>query len=103
MEGFVEAAKVGELAPGAMKLVEVADERVVLINVDGNLYAISDVCTHSECPLSEGSLEGNVLECDCHGSQFNVMTGEVEAGPAIEPVPTYAVTIDGDNVLVGPA
>ena len=103
MEGFVEAAKVGELSAGEMKLVEVADERVVLINVDGNLYAISDTCTHAECPLSEGSLEGNVLECDCHGSQFNVMTGEVESGPAIEPVPTYAVNIEGDTVLIGPA
>ena len=82
---------VGELPPGEMKLVEVGDERKVLINVDGDLYAISDVCTHRECPLSEGSLEGAVLECGCHGSQFNVGTGAVEQGPARNPVPTYAL------------
>ena len=102
MEDFVQAAKVGELAPGEMKLVEAEDEMILLINVDGDLYAISDTCTHQECSLSEGELEGDMLECSCHGSQFIVRTGAVESGPALEPVPTYAVRIDGDNVLIGP-
>lgn len=101
MKGFVQAAKVGELTPGKMMLVEAGDERIVLINVDGEFYAISDTCTHRQCPLSEGSLEGDVLECSCHGSQFNVRTGAVEGPPARNPVPTYAVRIEGDTVLVG--
>lgn len=102
MDKFVEAARVGELAPGDMKLVEVGEERLVLFNVDGSFYAISDTCTHAECPLSEGYLEGDMLECSCHGSQFNVRTGAVQGGPALEPVSTYAVRIEGNRVLVGP-
>ena len=103
MAEFVQAAKVGELAPGDMKLVEVADWDVVLLNVEGELYALDSTCTHAGCDLSNGNLEGDILECICHGSKFNVKTGAVERPPAAEPVPTYAVRIEGDDVLVGPA
>ena len=103
MDSFVNAAKVGELAPGDMKLVDVGENEAVLINVDGDLYAISDLCTHRDCPLSEGSLEGDVIECGCHGSRFNVRTGAVEEGPATEAVPVYIVKIEGGDILVGPA
>ena len=99
---FVESAKVEELAPGEMKLVEVGEERFVLFNIDGEFYAISDVCTHRQCSLSEGSLDGDVLECLCHGSQFNVRTGAVENPPARTPVPSYSVRIEGDAVCIGP-
>ncbi len=103
MEGFVRAAKVGELAPGKMKLVDTGDEAVVLINIGGELYAIDNECTHAACDLADGTLDGDALECDCHGSRFNVKTGAVENPPALDPVATYAVRIEGDDVLVGPA
>ena len=100
MVGFVQAAKVGELAPGEMKLVEAETRAVVLINVDGELYAIDNECTHAACDLAYGRLDGESLECDCHGSRFNVRTGAVENPPAIDDVPTYAIRIEGDDVLV---
>ena len=103
MPGFVKAAKVGELGPGDMKLVEAGDRVLVLINVEGVLYALDNECTHQGCDLADGELEGNILECSCHGSRFNVMTGAVENPPAEEPVQTYAVRIEGEDVLVGPA
>ena len=103
MEGFVQAAKVGELAPGEMKLVETGDEMLVLINVGGELYAIDNECTHAACDLADGSLDGDVLECDCHGSRFNVKTGAVENPPALDPVATYAVRVEGNDILIGPA
>ncbi len=103
VNGFTEVAKVGEILIGAMKLVQVEYEMIIVANVEGNLYAFSDTCTHAECALSEGSLSGDLVECGCHGSQFNVKTGAVESGPAIEPVPTYAVRVEGGRVLVGPA
>ena len=103
MEGFVQAAKVGELAPGDMKLVQTDDESIALVNVDGNYYAIGDLCTHMECSRSDGDLEGDMVECPCHGSQFNVQTGAVADGPAMDPVPTYAVRIEGEDILIGPA
>ena len=103
MAEFVQAAKAGELAPGEMKLVEAGDRAIVLLNVDGGFYALDNECTHAGCDLADGELEGNTLECPCHGSRFNVMTGAVENPPAVEPVPTYPVRIEGDDVLVGPA
>jgi len=96
----IEVAKVGELASGDIKLVEADGKMIVLLNVEGDLYAIDDECTHTACSLSDGSLENDVIECNCHGSQFNVKTGDVQAGPADEPVPTYPVQVDGDTVYV---
>ena len=102
MENFVQAAKVGELAPGEMKLVEVGNESLVLINVQGELYAINNECTHAACDLADGNLDGDTVECNCHGSRFNVKSGAVENPPAFDPVQTYTVRIEGDNVLLGP-
>ena len=103
MDNRVEAGKVDELGAGEMKVVEAGDRTVVLLNVDGELYAIDDECAHQGCPLSEGYLEGEVLECSCHGSMYNVKTGEVVEGPAEGPVPSYPVQIEGETVYVGPA
>ncbi|MQF48842.1 non-heme iron oxygenase ferredoxin subunit [SAR202 cluster bacterium AC-647-N09_OGT_505m] len=83
-------------------LVEVEDERILLANVGGQYYAVTDLCTHAECPLSDGDLDGEVLKCPCHGSQFDVRTGEVVAPPADEPLTLYAVRVEGDDILVGP-
>ncbi len=101
MEGFVKVAATADLPSGELMLVEVEDERVVLANVGGQYYALADACTHAECPLSDGELEGEVLECPCHGSQFDVRTGEVDSPPANEPLTRYAVRIEGDDILVG--
>ncbi len=101
MAEFVQAAKVGELAPGEMKVIEAGDQAIVLVNVDGKLYALDNECTHAGCDLADGELDENTLECSCHGSRFNVVTGAVENPPADEPVPTYAVNIEGDDVLIG--
>ena len=103
MEGFMEAAKLGELEPGDIKLVEIGDERIALANLEGTYYAFGDLCTHMDCSLSDGTLEGEAVECPCHGSQFSVKTGAVEDGPAQDPIPVYTVRIDGERILVGPA
>ena len=103
MEDFVKVAQSGELIPGATKLVEVDDEQIVLANLDGTVVAFTNVCTHAGCDLAEGQLEGEELECECHGSRFSVRTGAVLNGPAIEPLTLYSVRIEGDDLLVGPA
>ena len=102
MEGFVKVAVTADLPSGDLMLVEVEDERIVLANVGGQYYALADACTHAECPLSDGQLEGEVLECPCHGSQFDVRTGAVVSPPADEPMTRYAVRIEGNDILVGP-
>ena len=101
--GFVKVADVGELAPGDMKVVERGPDQVLLVNVDGTIYAVDDICSHAYASLSEGDLAGEEIECPLHGSAFNVVTGEVQTPPADENVRTFEVRIDGQDVLLGAA
>lgn len=66
----------------------------------GELHAISDVCSHGAVSLSEGEVEGCLIECWLHGSTFDLRTGQPTALPAIRPVPVYPVSVDGERVLV---
>lgn len=101
MSEFIKVAQVSDLAPGEKMLVEYEDEDVGLFNIEGEFYAISDVCTHDDGPLVEGKLDGECIICPRHGAKFNVKTGE-ETMPAFSPVPLYEVKIDGDDVLIAP-
>ena len=73
---------------------------IVVINVDGEFYAVEDVCTHDGGPLGEGKLEGCQLVCPRHGARFDVRTGAALTMPAFEPAPTYEVRVEGDDVLM---
>lgn len=91
---------VGDLADGTMRRFEVGGKAIALVNLNGRVYAIGDVCTHLRCPLSEGELDGDLVVCPCHGSMFDVPTGEVRGGPAIDPVPSYPVTVEGGEIRI---
>ena len=101
-EGFVKVAEVGDLTPGDMKMVKVGNEEVLLVNVDGDIHACDDICTHSYASLSEGDLSGTDIECPLHGALFNVTTGEVITPPAAQALRVFQVRIDGQDILVGP-
>ena len=101
--GFVKVAETGELAPGKMRSVRLGEEEVMLVNVDGNYYAISDTCSHRGGTLSEGDLDGEQIECPLHGATFNVVSGEALSLPAREGVQAYEVRISGNDILLGPA
>jgi nitrite reductase/ring-hydroxylating ferredoxin subunit len=73
--GFVEIGKASEISDGKMKHVEVDGKEVLIANVGGNFYAVSDRCGHSNASLSKGILTGNIVTCPLHGAQFNVTTG----------------------------
>jgi 3-phenylpropionate/trans-cinnamate dioxygenase ferredoxin subunit len=73
---------------------------IAVANVEGTFYALSDICTHRGCSLSEGELDGTTLECICHGSRFDVSTGAVLRGPAERSVQVYAVRVQGDALVV---
>jgi 3-phenylpropionate/trans-cinnamate dioxygenase ferredoxin subunit len=100
LDGFVAVAKASELPSGQMKWVAVDRERIVLANVDGAFYALSDVCGHRNAPLSRGKLQGYLIECPLHFAQFDVRTGELVNGPVSTAVPTYEVLVEGDTVYV---
>lgn len=97
---FVKVAKLSEIAPGQVKPFEVGDEDVALCNVDGQVYAVANVCTHDDGPLGEGYLLDDAIECPRHGARFNVRTGEVKTLPAIVPLPTFEIKVEGDDIWV---
>jgi 3-phenylpropionate/trans-cinnamate dioxygenase ferredoxin component len=97
---FVEAGKASELAPGAMKRVEVRGRRILLANVAGRYCAVDDTCTHEEASLATGVLRGELVKCPLHGSRFNVCTGEALEEPAEENLRTYAVRLEGGRILI---
>lgn len=86
--------------PRARVLVEVEGNRIALFNLDGEVYALDDACTHVGGPLSEGPVEGEEVECPWHGSRFDIETGEVTSLPAKENVATYQVRVADDDVEV---
>jgi 3-phenylpropionate/trans-cinnamate dioxygenase ferredoxin subunit len=97
---FVQAAKLNDIPRGQVKIVAVGDEELALCNVDGAIYAVANICTHDGGPLGEGHLLGDQIECPRHGARFDVRTGAVKALPAIVPIPTFAVRVEGQDVLV---
>jgi 3-phenylpropionate/trans-cinnamate dioxygenase ferredoxin subunit len=93
-------AKRSEIPPGTTKRVDVDGVEVLLCNVDGTFYAVEDVCTHDGGPLDQSRLEGTVVECPRHGARFDVTTGAVLALPAVIPLPTYTVRVEGDDLYI---
>jgi len=98
---FVKVATIGEIEPGRAKRVEVGEEAIAVFNLDGEYYAIGDTCSHEEASLSEGDVFGDCVECPLHGSEFDIRTGKALTLPAVLPVPTYPVKVEGDAILVG--
>jgi len=96
---FIRVAKTTDLNAGEKMLVKYENKTVGLFNVEGKFYAISDICTHDGGVLVEGDLEGYEIVCPRHGARFNVKTGDFTA-PAVEPVPLYAVKIEGEDILI---
>lgn len=84
--------------PGEGISVEVGDDVYAIFNVDGTYRAVDGWCTHGKSRLSDGYLDGELLECAWHGAQFDVRTGQVVKLPALQPLRTYEVQIDGDDV-----
>ena len=99
-EDFVAVGKTEDLAPGQMKWVAIDRVRLVLANVEGQFYAIRDVCGHKNAPLSRGRLDGCMIECPLHFAIFDVRTGRFVDGPISADVPVYEVRIDGDVIYV---
>ena len=97
----VKVANINEIPEGELKKVDVNGEPVALFKVDGQVYAISNICTHEQCELDGNHLmHGEVVECTCHGSRFNIKTGKNTVPPASEPLKTYKVSIEGDEVYI---
>jgi nitrite reductase/ring-hydroxylating ferredoxin subunit len=88
------------VALGDIKAFPTAGGPVAVANAAGTFYAFDDTCTHKRCSLAEGDLDGTVVTCICHGSQFDVTTGAVRQGPAETPVGSYPVRVEGSDLQV---
>ena len=93
--------KAGQIKPGDLAAFDVEGVRIAVANADGRFFAFDEMCTHEECSLvDEGTLDGTIVTCGCHGAQFDVTTGAVLAPPAIEPVKSYAVRVEDGDLIV---
>lgn len=97
MSDWKRAAALDDCPEGTLKGVRVGGELIVLANVDGDVYALEDQCSHQDFPLSDGELDGGDVVCIYHGARFDACTGKNKALPAVRPVRSYPVEIrDGD-------
>jgi 3-phenylpropionate/trans-cinnamate dioxygenase ferredoxin subunit len=100
MSDFIKVAETSDIPAGRVKVVVVGDRRIALCNVDGQFYAVDDLCTHDGGSLDQGELQGDVIECPRHGARFSVRTGKVLALPAVKALDTYPLTVEGSEIRV---
>jgi nitrite reductase/ring-hydroxylating ferredoxin subunit len=114
MRKYVPAGTTSEFSDGAKKKVTLEGQEILLARVGGNYYAVSNQCTHMNGDLSAGKLEGNIITCPRHASQFDIRNGQVirwmkgsgisyaiaKALKGPKPLPTYPVKVEGDIISV---
>jgi nitrite reductase/ring-hydroxylating ferredoxin subunit len=98
---FHRVAAAGDIPEGEPLRVKIEQWEIAVFKLDGEYYAIDDVCTHAYALLSEGFVEGDVIECPLHGGRFEIKTGKAVAAPCTVDVRTYPVRCENDAVLVG--
>ena len=96
----MKAANLSELPEEGAVRVLLDGVPICLARSQGEVFAIGDVCSHADVSLSEGEVEDGTVECWLHGSRFDLRSGKPIGLPATKPVPTYPVTVEGDDVLV---
>jgi len=99
--GQVKVAQTHEIPAGQVKRVLIKRQPIAIFNCGGTYYAIGDTCSHAEASLAEGQILGGCkVSCPLHGAQFDIKTGEALTFPAVSPVPTYRVTVDGTAIML---
>jgi glycine betaine catabolism B len=99
-DDFVIVADIKDILPSQMKEVQVDGQNICIANIEGNYFAINNICTHEGGPLADGTLSGYEVECPWHGSKFDIRTGEVTNPPANEPELVYEVKVEENKILV---
>ncbi len=99
--GKIIVGKISEITAGKMHKVTADGKEILVINIDGNYYAMDDTCTHAGASLSEGKLDGSILTCDWHGAKFDCKTGKLHSFPAkIKDLNSYKVVVESENVFL---
>jgi nitrite reductase/ring-hydroxylating ferredoxin subunit len=96
----IDLCTASEIAPGNALKVEVGDLALAVFNVGGEFFVTDDLCTHGPGSLSEGYIDGDIVECNFHNGQFDIRTGEVVSPPCMIPIKTYPVTLIEGRVTI---
>lgn len=102
MSARMELCRIEDVPLGTGLKVEKEGLILAVFNVDGEFYVTDDLCTHGPGSLSEGFLDGDVIECNFHQGAFNVRTGAVALPPCIVPLKTYKTTVENGIVCIEP-
>jgi 3-phenylpropionate/trans-cinnamate dioxygenase ferredoxin subunit len=97
---YTRVAALEELPPHSLKAAEVNGVKICLVNLEDEIYAFRDNCSHRDFPLSAGALEDGTIECAWHGARFDVCTGRAVRLPAIKPIRSYDVKVEGGDIFV---
>ena len=100
MSEWITVARAEELAPGERRVTEVDDTQIAVFNLDGQYYALEDVCTHDGGQLTGGTVEGDQIVCPRHGARFCIRSGAALSAPAYEPTRTFPVRVENGQVQV---
>lgn len=100
MADWTDVDKAEAIAPGDYRVVDIDDALIAVFNIDGEFFAIEDVCTHDYETLTGGPVNGCEITCPRHGARFNIKTGEALCAPAYEPVSTFPVRVEDGVVQV---
>src|SRR3972149_5039423 len=97
---FQKVASISDLRDGEVKGVKINGEEIALYKLGDAVFATGNICTHEQCVISDNYyIDGEEVECTCHGSHFNIKTGENTVPPAAEPLKTYPTKVEGDDIL----
>jgi len=100
LSSYVKVCQTSDVPDGSMHPVDVDDLKLMIVNVQGKLYALGRICTHETADLSTGFLIGSEVTCPLHLSRFDVRTGGVQNPPATQPLPVYELKVEGEGVYV---
>jgi 3-phenylpropionate/trans-cinnamate dioxygenase ferredoxin component len=100
MSDWINVVEQTALADGEHVVVDVEGTEVAVFKIDGQFYAIKDVCTHDGAEIASGELDGDEIICPRHGARFCVKTGEVKSPPAYEDVTCFPVRVENGLVQV---
>lgn len=100
MNDWVTVARIEELPPGERRVVDVDDTQIVVTNLDGQYYAIEDICTHDGGKLTGGTVEGDQIICPRHGARFCLRTGAALSAPAYEPTRSFPLRIENGVIQI---
>lgn len=98
---YVRVGKASDVPVGRAEVFDVEDRKIAVFRLEDGFYAIEDICTHDGGPLAEGEIEEDQVICPRHGARFDIKTGTALTLPAVTPVESYPVRVDGNELFIG--